>query len=165
MPLAFVVIGAALVIVAIRDTHAQLGQMLVEDFTGSGAGAGHSFLIWVAAIAGVAALGWIPGMKVPARLLLALVILVLLISNQGVFAQAAKQLGASIPGVTVTTASATPTEAQLPAAIPVQLTGNTSSGGAGSPLGPLGALIGGGGAGDAGSVFASGAALATTGGL
>ena len=128
MPLAFIVIGAALVIVAIKGTHANLGQLLVQDFTGQGAGAGHSFLIWIAAIAGVAALGYIPGMKVPARLLLALVILVLLISNQGVFAQAAQALGSSIPGVQVTTAQATPTETQLPAAIPVQITGAGSSG-------------------------------------
>lgn len=138
MPLAFIVIGAALVIVAIKGTHANLGQLLVQDFTGAGAGSGHSFLIWIAAIAGTAALGYIPGMKVPARLLLALVILVLLISNQGVFAQASSALGAAIPGVQVTTASATPTETQLPAAIPVQVTTSGSSGsGAASAAGSI----------------------------
>lgn len=142
MPLAFIVIGALLVIVAIRGTHAQLGRLLVDDFTGTGAGSGHSFLIWIAAIAGVAALGWVPGMKVPARLLLALVILVLFISNQGVFGQAASALGSAIPGVTVTTASATPTETQLPDAIPVKITGTaggqTASGaGAGGGVGDI----------------------------
>ena len=137
MPLAFLIIGVVLVVVAIRDTYAILGQLLADDFTGSGAGQGHSFLIWLAAIAAVGALGYIPDMKLPARLLLALVILALLISNKGVFAQAQQALGQTIPGVSVTQAQATPTESSLPAAFPVQVTGSTSSGSGGGPLGTI----------------------------
>jgi hypothetical protein len=142
MPLAFLLIGAVLIITAIRGTHANLGQLLSQDFTGSGAGQGHSFLIWMAAIAGVAALGYIPEMKVPARLLLALVILGLLIANKGVFAQASAALGQGIPGVTVQQAQAAPTGEALPAAIPVQLSGAGGSGSAASAAGTAGDVIG-----------------------
>jgi hypothetical protein len=128
MPLAFLLIGAVLIVVAVRGTHANLGQLLVDDFTGKGGGsADKGFLVWVAAIGGVAALGFVPGMKVPAKILLALVILAILISNKGVFANAASALQGGIQGVTVKQSQATPTEQPLPAAIPVAVTGTGSS--------------------------------------
>lgn len=135
MPLAFLVIGALLVVVAVRGTYANLGTLLVNDFTGASAGKG--FLVWVAAIAAIGALGWIPGMKTPSRILLAMVILAIFLSNSGVFAQAQKVVSGGIPSVTVSTAQATPTAEPLPAAIPVQLSGTSSSG---SSSGASGAL-------------------------
>jgi hypothetical protein len=142
MPLAFLLIGAVLIVVAVRGTHANLGQLLVEDFTGKGGGsADKGFLIWVAAIGGVAALGFIPGMKVPAKILLALVILAILVSNKGVFANAASAFQGGIQGVTVKQSQATPTEQPLPAAIPVQVTGAASGGTASSAAGGAGDII------------------------
>jgi hypothetical protein len=131
-----------LIIVAVRGTHANLGQLLVDDFTGKGGGsADKGFLIWVAAIGGVAALGFIPGMKVPAKLLLALVILAILVSNKGVFANAAAAFQGGIQGVTVKQSQATPTEQPLPAAIPVQVTG-TGSSSSSSPVGDIAGIAG-----------------------
>jgi hypothetical protein len=140
VPLAFLAIGAILVIVAIRGTHANLGALLVEDFTGSGSG-GRGFLVWLAAIATVGALGFVPGMKVPARLLLALVILGLLISNKGVFAALADAVQQGPQPVTVRGAQAAPTAETLPNAFPVQLGGAQGSSG-GNPIGQAGDVIG-----------------------
>lgn len=137
MPLAFLVIGALLVVVAVRGTYANLGTMLVNDFTGASVGKG--FLVWVAAIAAIGALGWIPGLRTPSRLLLAMVILAIFISNSGVFAQAQKAVSGGIPSVTVSTAQASPTSEPLPAAIPVQVTGATGSSGSSGASGALGA--------------------------
>jgi hypothetical protein len=150
MPLAFLLIGAVLIVVAVRGTHANLGQLLVQDFTGQTgdpnqpgflARADKGFLVWVAAIGGVAALGFVPGMKVPAKILLALVILAILISNKGVFANAAAALQGGIQGVTVKQSQATPTEQPLPAAIPVQVTG-TGSSSSSSPVGDIAGIAG-----------------------
>lgn len=143
MPLAFLVIGALLVVVAVRGTYANLGTLLTNDFTG--AGVGHGFLIWVAAIAAIGALGWIPGMRGPSRLLLAMVILAIFLSNSGVFAQAQKAVSSGIPGVTVSQTQASPTAEPLPAAIPVQVTGaggSSSSGGASGALGAASTAVG-----------------------
>jgi hypothetical protein len=129
VPLAFLIIGAVLIIVALRNTYSQLGTLLVQDFTGQGGTGGASFLVWLAAIGAIAALGYIPAIRTPARYLLILVVLGMFIANKGVFSQAQQAISGGIPSVTVTAASSTPTEAQLPAAIPVQITGTTGSSG------------------------------------
>lgn len=129
MPLAFLVIGGLLVVVAVRGTYSNLGTLLVNDFTGQGSNS-HGFLVWVAAIAAIGALGWIPGMRTPSRYLLAMVVLAIFLSNTGVFAEAQKALKSGIPGVTVSTAQAAPTAEPLPQAIPVQVTGASGTSGA-----------------------------------
>jgi hypothetical protein len=67
------IIGAIIIVAAIRNTHAQLFGALGSDLP--------AFMVWAAAILAVGALGWIPGIKPVSRGLLALVILVLVMNN------------------------------------------------------------------------------------
>jgi hypothetical protein len=66
-------IGSVFIVAAIRDTHGQLFAALREDVP--------AFAIWGAAILGVAAIGYIPGLKPVSRGLLALVVVVLILNN------------------------------------------------------------------------------------
>ena len=82
MPLFFLVVGAGLIVVAIRNQTSQLVTLLKSDFTGSG-----NFGVWIVAIAGIGALGTIPGFKTVSNGLLVLVVLGILLSNKGFFTQ------------------------------------------------------------------------------
>jgi hypothetical protein len=83
MPFALLIVGALLIITAIRGTYGDLGTQLSSDLVGSGS---KSFLVWIAAIAAVGALGYSTTLRTPSRLLLALIFLGILISNHGFFA-------------------------------------------------------------------------------
>jgi len=83
MPLALIILGGIVLLVAIRNTHADLGKLLVEDFTGSQGAVG--FFVWLAAIGFVGALGWVPALKTPSRILLAIIVIGMVFSNMGVF--------------------------------------------------------------------------------
>jgi hypothetical protein len=133
MPFALLIIGAVLILTAIKGTYSELGTQLRTDFTGSGS---HSFLIWLAAIGAVGALGYSPVLRTPARMLLALVLLAMIITNakKGLFAQLTQALGAA------------PAAVALPQGQDVALTGEapvrvTLSGGAGG-TGGAGAAAG-----------------------
>lgn len=78
MGIPLVLAALILGIAAYRDAIEYLGTNLEQDFKG--------FLPWLAAIAAIGALGLIPKARVPAHALLALVFLVLFISNKGIFA-------------------------------------------------------------------------------
>ena len=67
------IIGAIIIVAAIRNTHVQLFGALCADFP--------AFMAWAAAILAVGALGWVPGIKPVSRGLLALVIVVLIMNN------------------------------------------------------------------------------------
>ena len=82
MPLFFLVVGAGLIVVAIRNQTSQLVTLLKSDFTGSG-----NFGVWIVAIAGIGALGTVPGFKTVSNGLLVLVVLGILLSNKGFFTQ------------------------------------------------------------------------------
>ena len=82
MPLFFLVVGAGLIVVAIRNKTSDLVKLLQADFTGSG-----NFGIWIVAVAAIGALGTIPGMKTVSNGLLVLVVLGILLSNKGFFSQ------------------------------------------------------------------------------
>jgi hypothetical protein len=68
-----ILIGAVLLVSAVRNTEGDLGNALVQDVPG--------FLKWALAIIAVAALGWVPGMRTISRWLLALVLLVIVLKN------------------------------------------------------------------------------------
>jgi flagellar biosynthesis component FlhA len=95
MPLALLIIGAAIMVSVIRNTHNQLGKQLVADFTGSG-----NFLIWIAAISIVGMIGYIPSWEKPSRALLGLIILAMFLKNGGVFDQFKSAITSSIPAAT-----------------------------------------------------------------
>jgi hypothetical protein len=73
MPFVLVIIGAILIIAAVRNTHGELATALEADIPG--------YAKWAAAFFGVGALGWIPGFQGISRMLLALVVVVLVLTN------------------------------------------------------------------------------------
>jgi hypothetical protein len=129
MPFAIAIVGGVLVLVAVRNTHGTLATLLKDDFTGSQGAVG--FIVWIGAILAIGAMGYVPALKIPSRMLLALVFLSLFIANQGVFTNIANAIR-SPPAVTPS-----PAEDPLPKEFPVHVTGASSGGG------PLGAILGG----------------------
>jgi hypothetical protein len=73
MPFAVVVIAVILIVVAFNNTGGQLATQLESDIPG--------FFVWAIAIAAIAGLGYIPGLRTPSRWLLGLVMLVIFIVN------------------------------------------------------------------------------------
>lgn len=73
MPFILLLIGAIIVITAYQGTHGQLGAALQQDLGG--------YLKWAFAIAAILALGFVPGFKTPSRWLLALVALVIVVTQ------------------------------------------------------------------------------------
>jgi hypothetical protein len=129
MPFALLLIGAVLILTAIKGTYSELGTQLRTDFTGSGS---HSFLIWLAAIGAVGALGYSPVLRTPSRMLLALVLLSMVITNasNGLFTRLTQTLGAAPANVALPQGQDLP----LTGSIPVTLSGSggSSTGSAGS---------------------------------
>lgn len=95
MSFVFIIIGAILTISGVRGTETDsapgngdgqgLFPLVKGDFEGTGQQ--HGFLVWFAAILAIGALGYAPDLKLFANAVLALVIIVLLLSNKGFFAQ------------------------------------------------------------------------------
>ncbi len=127
MPLAFFLAGTILAIAALRNTHKELGALIAGDFTGAG-----NFGYWIAAIAIIGSLGYLPHFSTPSRALMALIILALLVSNQGFFAQLQSAIGEA-----QAIATAIPAETKDPAAptINVNIGGGAGAGAAGGALG------------------------------
>lgn len=82
MPFALVTIGLLLVITGFQNTYAQLGSQVGKDFTGPG-----NFTYWVIALGVVGALGYNDTLKPFSRAFMALIIVVIFLSNKGFFAQ------------------------------------------------------------------------------
>ncbi|MDE2019968.1 MAG: hypothetical protein KGJ13_06520 [Patescibacteria group bacterium] len=82
MPYALILIGAVLVVSGVRNTQAQLWALIQNDFVGPG-----GFIVWAAAIAVVGGMGYIPKLRPLSIAFMTLLLLVLVISNKGVFAQ------------------------------------------------------------------------------
>lgn len=73
MPFAALLIGVLLVVVAFNNSFTALTTELETDIPAA--------FKWLAAIAAILALGYIPGMKTPSRYLLGLVALVVILTN------------------------------------------------------------------------------------
>lgn len=79
MPIVLLFVGAVLMVAAFRNTVGDLGTALQTDVP--------PFVVWAAAILGIGAIGYVPGLKPISRALLALVFTVLLLTNyKGLFA-------------------------------------------------------------------------------
>ena len=78
MPLALLLTGLTLTSVGIQGTQATLTGLLASDLTGAG-----SFWYYIAGIFAVGSLGYYPPTQGVSRLLIVLIILVLLLSNEG----------------------------------------------------------------------------------
>jgi uncharacterized membrane protein YgcG len=81
------VIGLILLSTAIRGTQHELGQQLTDDLFGSG-----GFLMWMGAILGIGAVGYIPGLRMTSRYLLGLVLLVMFVRQTNLLASAQNAL-------------------------------------------------------------------------
>ena len=68
MPFVLIALGLLLVVVGIRNTYAQLGAQVVQDFTGPG-----NFFYWIVALFLIGAVGYIDALKEASDLMLALV--------------------------------------------------------------------------------------------
>lgn len=77
MPLLFLLIGIALVVSAVLNTQAQLGKLLAAD--------GPAFLPWAGAIVVIGAIGYIPEARTISRSLLVLVLIVIMLKDNGGF--------------------------------------------------------------------------------
>lgn len=86
MPFILIIIGLLMVVSGIKGTQTQLGQQLVTDFTGQG-----NFFYWVLAIVLIGGLGYIDDLRGLSRMLLAVIIVSMLFSNRGFFAQFAQE--------------------------------------------------------------------------
>jgi hypothetical protein len=73
MPFAILLIGALLVVVAFNNSMSALATELESDVP--------PYFKWAAAIAAIIGIGYIPGFRTPSRYLLALVLLVILLTN------------------------------------------------------------------------------------
>lgn len=82
MPFALLLIGAILLVAGLRDTYTDLWALVRGDFTEKG-----GFLTWVAAIAVVGGLGYIPKLRSLSVAFMTLLLLVLVLSNGGVFSK------------------------------------------------------------------------------
>lgn len=92
MPFVFLGLGFVLVASALRNTQGRLGQLLSRDFTGPG-----NFFYWIAAISIIGSLGYINGARNVSRAFLALVLIVMVLSDQGFFAQITSAIENSTP--------------------------------------------------------------------
>ncbi len=105
MPLALIGIGLLLVIVGFQDTYKEFGAQLGKDFSGS-----QSFLVWIAALGIIGALGYVKEFEKFSRMFLVLIIVVMFLSNKGIFAQfnsAIRQGSTSNSGATVLNSTTT----------------------------------------------------------
>lgn len=82
MPFALAIIGIVILVSAIRGTSGALFSTFKSDFTGSG-----NFLYWVIAILAVGSIGYIKKLQPLSSAFLALLLIVLFISNKGFFSQ------------------------------------------------------------------------------
>jgi hypothetical protein len=80
MPFALIAVGLLLAIAGARNTQGQLFSLLKGDFTGN-----QSFIWWSVSILAVGSVGYVKSLKGLANAFLALVLIVLVLHNKGVF--------------------------------------------------------------------------------
>lgn len=92
MPYALVIAGIVLTIAGVRNTHRALFSLLSNDFTGN-----NSFIWWALSILGIGAIGYVQNLRPLANAFLALLLIVLILANKGVFQQFTQALKNPIP--------------------------------------------------------------------
>lgn len=89
MPFALILIGLLLVITGAKGTQGALVNELREDFTGAG-----NFTYWVLALGSIGALGYVDSLRTFSRWFMALIIIAMVLSNQGFFQKLTEALAA-----------------------------------------------------------------------
>jgi predicted lipid-binding transport protein (Tim44 family) len=135
MPFVLIFVGLLLVIAGVRQQEGQLLSLFQADFTGNGSLSG-SYFGWLIAIGVLGGLGYIKAIRPLANAFMALVILILFLSNKGFFSQFNQAISqaASTPPASTTSTSTSNTTAS---------TGQSSS----NPLSSIMSLFGGGASG------------------
>jgi hypothetical protein len=87
MPIALIIIGLFLAIAGIKNNAATLGQTVGEDFRGAG-----SFWYWIVAVLVVGSIGYASDARGISRLFLTLIVLVFVLTNEGIYAQLVRAL-------------------------------------------------------------------------
>lgn len=75
--------GMLLIASALKGTEHELGQQLQSDLIGS-----NGFIVWIFAILAIGAIGYVPGLETVSNYLLALVMVVVVVRNGGIWSQA-----------------------------------------------------------------------------
>lgn len=84
MPFAIILFAILLIVIGYQGTQHQLFVLLNEDFNPSN-NTTHSFWVWILAIGVVGGIGYLPKMRQISNAFLALILVVLFLSNGGVF--------------------------------------------------------------------------------
>lgn len=93
MPLAIILVAGGLIAAGIRGSYKDLFKLLVGDFTGSG-----NFLNWLAAVALVGCLGYVPRLQSFSRAFIALILVaVFLKQGTGVFDNLVSAINTTAP--------------------------------------------------------------------
>lgn len=82
MAFVFTIVGLIAILTGVRGTYAAFGNQVAGDFTGD-----HNFTYWVVAIIAVGLLGYVDALRTVSRLFLTLILIVMVIANQGFFAK------------------------------------------------------------------------------
>lgn len=90
MPFAFLIIGAVLITSGVRNTYSDLFKLVKGDFSGP-----NNFTYWMVAILILGSLGYVDELKGFSRAFLALVLVVLILSNRGFFSKFNQQIFSS----------------------------------------------------------------------
>ncbi len=89
MPIFFLIVGALLIIVAINDKLPELQNLVAGDLRKNDKGQA-GFGLWLVAIFAIGAIGYAKPLKPIANSFLVLVVVVMLLSNKGFFANFTK---------------------------------------------------------------------------
>lgn len=88
------IVGFLLIASALQNTQSELAALLQRDLLGS-----QGFLLWLAAVVALGAIGYIPGLERTSRNLILLLLVVVVLRNGGIWANAQAALqGASQAG-------------------------------------------------------------------
>lgn len=88
MPFVFLIVGLVCVVSGTQNTQGTLFTQLKTDFTGK-----NNFGYWALSIFVIGAIGYVPELKTFSRWILALVLIGLIVSNKGFFAQFQQAIG------------------------------------------------------------------------
>ena len=92
MPFALLLLGMLAFVSAYKDTLGQLGGYLKGDFSGAG-----NFFYWIAALILVGSIGYFKPLRMTSKMLLLLILVVMMLSDKGFFAQFVAALNAPAP--------------------------------------------------------------------
>jgi hypothetical protein len=90
MPFALLVIGILFLVAAVRGEQKLLFDTLKDDFTGP-----NNFIFWALALFAIAAVGYFRPLRPISNAFMALVVIMLFLSNDGFFQKFSEQIGAT----------------------------------------------------------------------